>query len=167
MALGSPLHFRGETAPQEQSRSRAASPDAAATSSPLPGTFPVGNFLVDVSKTQIGVRHVESPNRSLWTSITSQPFLEIAIGSAVFREHGNPLGSFDVTDTISSRYGFRSIDSVQVVDASSVTLYGTLATSESTIGFRVAFRAVSRNQLQFLIEAQGDTANQYRTTGFF
>ena len=161
MALGSPLKFRGETALHAQNRREAASPDAAGASAALPGTFAVGNFLLDVSKTQIGVRHLESPNRSLWTSITSQPFLEIAIGSAVFREHGDPLGSFEITDTISSLYQFRSIDSVQVVDASSVTLYGTLATSESTIGFGVAFRAVSRNQLQFVIEAQGDTANPY------
>ena len=125
------------------------------------GTFTVGRFLVDVIRTQIGVRHQASPSRSLWQSASSRPFLAVGIGAAAFREHGNPLGSFDVTDTVSSQYLFSSIDTVQVIDPSSIALYGTLSDSKSTIGFRMVFRAVAKNQLQFLINVEGDSADRY------
>jgi alpha-glucosidase len=134
---------------------------AASAVDALPGTFTVGRFLVDVSRTQIAVRHMASPNRRLWTSISSRPFLALGIGTAVFREHGNPLGSFDVTDTISSRYLFESIDFVQVVDASDIVLHGTLAASQAAIGFRIAFSSITDNQLRFVVDADGGSAGQY------
>lgn len=124
-------------------------------------TFTVGRFLVDVSRTQIGVRHLSSPGRSLWGSILTQPFLGVGIGSAVFREHGNPLGTFDVTDTVASQYLFSSVDSVQVIDPSSIALCGTLSDTKSTIGFCMSFRAVTRNQLQFTINLEGNSTDQY------
>jgi hypothetical protein len=124
-------------------------------------TFSAGQFLVDISQTNIRVRHQASPKHSLWESISTQPVIEAGIGDAVFREHGNPLGTFDVTDTVSSLNSFRSIDSVEVVDASKIVLNGTLAGSQSTVSFRLAFHAVSENQLRFIIDMQGASASQY------
>jgi alpha-glucosidase (family GH31 glycosyl hydrolase) len=124
-------------------------------------TFEIGEFQVDVSRKQISVRHKGAPDRSLWQSTASQPFLAIGIGNAAFREHGNPLGSFDTTDAISSRYLFSDIDTVAPIGASSIAVHGTLAAANSTIGFRIAFNAVSENQLQFVITPEGDGADRY------
>ena len=123
--------------------------------------FEVGEFHVDVSRKQISVRHKGAPSRSLWQSTTSQPFLAMGIGHAAFREHGNPLGSFDITDTISSRYLFSDIDTVVPVGDSSIAVHGTLAAAHSTISFRIEFNAVSENQLQFVISPEGNVADRY------
>lgn len=135
--------------------------NAAAAPGAPSGTFNLGEFLVEVSPTQIGIRHKGAPSRYLWQSTPNQPFLAAGMGTAAFREHGNPLGSFDVTDTISSQYLFSSIDSIEPASASSIALRGTLAAANSTVGFRIAFNAVSENQLQFVITMEGDTAGQY------
>jgi methyl-accepting chemotaxis protein len=124
-------------------------------------TFAVGEFLVDVSRAQIEVRHQGAPSRSLWKSTSSQPFLAVGIGTAVFREHGNPLGSFEITDTISSQYLFRSIDSVEPVGVSSIAIRGTLGAANTTVGFRMVFSVVSENQLQFVISPEGNAGSEY------
>jgi sulfoquinovosidase len=139
----------------------AVSPETTSTPVTTKRTFRVGRFLVDVSRTQLSVRHRTHPRRSLWRSIPSQPFLAVGTGTAVFRERGNPLGAFDVTDTVSSQYFFSSVDTVEVIDPSSIAVHGTLADSKSTIGFRMAFRAAAKNQLQFLIQVEGTSVDQY------
>ncbi len=135
--------------------------ETTAAAADLLTTYALGEFRVDVSRRQINVRHQGSPHRSLWQSTISQPFLAVGIGTAVYREHGDPLGSFEVTDTVSSQYLFRSIDSALRIDASSIALDGTLAAAQSTIGFRITFNAVAENQLQFVITVEGNTAGQY------
>jgi alpha-glucosidase len=126
------------------------------------GTFKVGQFLVDVARAQIRVRHQASLSRLLWESTSNQSFLVVGIGTATFREHGNPLGSFDVTDTVASQCAFNSVDSVQVRDAASIALYGTLVGADSsTIGFRLVFRAAADNQLQFVINLEGNAVGRY------
>ena len=100
---------------------------------PISQTFGVGQFLLDISKTNIRVRHLDDPTRSLWQSVPSEPLIEAAIGDATFREHGDPLGYFDVTDKISSISSFRSFDSVGMLDALKIGVIGTLVGSQQSL----------------------------------
>jgi alpha-glucosidase len=124
-------------------------------------TLSVGQFLLDISNTALRVRHQAGAGRSLWESVAGQPFIAAGVANAVFREHGNPLGSFEVTDKLSSLDEFRSIDTVTEVDASTVVLSGTLGSSKSNSIFRLVFHAVSENQLQFMIDLPGNAAGRY------
>jgi sulfoquinovosidase len=124
-------------------------------------TFAAGKFLIDVAEDFIRVRHQADPVRSLWETVPEQPFLQAGIGDAVFREHGNPLGTFEVTDTVSSLSSFTGIHAVQAIDASTIALLGTLSDSESTQAFGLTFRAVADNQLQFVIDVTGQPAEPF------
>ena len=127
----------------------------------LPRTFSVGQFLVDLSQEGIRVRHQMAPSRSLWQSIQSQPFVQAGIGNAVFREFGDPLGSFEVTDTVSSLSQFQSFDFVNVVNSSNIVLNGALRGAQSILPFRIALQAISGNQLQFILSVSDSAAGQY------
>jgi alpha-glucosidase len=92
----------------------------------------------------------------LWETTAERPFLEAGIGEAQFQEHGNPLGSFKVTDVVRVLKTFRRIESAQPIDASTVVLHGYLSDSQSNVIFRLQFQAVAENQLQFKINIEGD-----------
>jgi alpha-glucosidase len=125
------------------------------------GSYTAGRFLIDVSQRQIRVRHQGDPARSLWESVPDKPFLQVARGNAIIREHGNPLGSFDVKDTLSHVSTFQSIRSVVTPDAHTLIVRGSLSDSQWIVGFQIAFRALSENQLQFAISTEGHGAEPF------
>ncbi len=124
-------------------------------------THTVGKFRLDVTKNSIRVRHTDDAARSLWETTPRYPFLQAAAAIATFREHGNPAGFFEVTDKVSFLNTFKSIDSTQSVDPSTLIIRGTLSGSRSEVTFRLTFKALFDNQLQFTIGLEGENASQF------
>ena len=124
-------------------------------------TYSVGSFLLDLSTRSIRVRHRGDPTRSLWETNLQQPFLLVKQGKANFREHGNPLGSFTVRDDVTAVLTFKALNSAEVIDASALDLSGTLSSSQASQTFRLHFRSLLENQLEFAIEIDGPQADDW------
>lgn len=124
-------------------------------------THIVGKFLIDVAKNSIRVRHADEAARSLWETTPEHPFLQAAAAHATFKEHGDPLGFFEVTDTISFLNTFKSIDSTRSADPSTLIIHGTLSGSRFEVTFRLIFQALFDNQLQFTFGLEGKNASQF------
>ena len=128
---------------------------------PVPSTYHVGSFLVDVSHANVRVRHQSDARRSLWETAAGQPLLEAAVGKAEIEEYGNPLGLFHVRDSLSSLSTFSGFDSVRSSDKRALQLRGALAGPAAAVPFLLTLDAVSENQLRFSIALEGTAAKHF------
>lgn len=124
-------------------------------------THTVGKFLLDVTRNSIRVRHADDAARSLWETTPKYPFLQAAAADATFKEYGNPSGSFKVTDKVSFLNTFKSNNSTQSVDSSTLIIRGTLSGPQFDVPFRLTFKALFDNQLQFTIGLEGKNVSQF------
>ena len=101
------------------------------------------------------------PAGSLWESVPDKPFLQVARGNAIIREHGNPLGSFNIKDTLSHVSTFDNYPVGCDARRAHPVCAGLFV---FFLDFRLPIRvspALSENQLQFAISTEGHGAEPF------
>ena len=127
------------------------------------GAYQLGSFNLTITGEsrdafRLEVTHQAEPSRILWESIPRLAFLAAAEGTAEFREHGLPEGSFDVRDNILKRCDHQSVTAIKR-RGTALVFRGALSGPDCKSDYELTFEALSEDQLRFRVELKGQETN--------
>ncbi|SCZ12813.1 alpha-glucosidase [Microvirga guangxiensis] len=125
-------------------------------------THSLGDFILAQAATRLQVAHRSAPDWIIWETVADD-FLTAEIATADIREFGTPEGSFEITDTVSGAFTHPTIEAI-VIDGNRALVTGTLRGSARTVGYKLAFEAVSPSHLRFVITVDAADVNRIRLT---
>ena len=136
-------------------------PNAVAAQAPAVETHSLGSFLLTRTATGLQVAHKNAPDRIIWDTVADGDFLAAEIATPHIREFGTPEGSFEITDAVSISFRQPTIETI-VVDGNRALVTGKLRGAARTIGYKLAFEAVSTSHLRFVITVDAADVNRIR-----
>ena len=130
-----------------------------ATAEPAAGEdHPVGDFILRRRSNDLQISHKLKPDRILWETALDGDFIIAETATADIKDFGTPMGFFSISDTASASYGKPTIDKIEVV-GSTATVSGTLTGTAGSVGYKLAFEALSTTNLRFAISVDGPKAS--------
>jgi alpha-glucosidase len=130
----------------------------AAAKVPPGETWPVGDFVVGRTDRGLQVAHAAT-GRVIFETAPDGAFLAAETAVAAIRSFGVPEGAFDIEDDVTQSWNVPTID-VVTADAAGVKVSGGFAGGMGTIGYEIAFTALSATHLQFAIRPTGPDAGK-------
>ncbi len=133
-----------------------------AAAADAPG-YQVGQFLLTISPDsdfpQLKVTHASEPQRIIWQSAPSSPFLIGGYAETVIEENDTPASGFTINDKNLVRYETQTVLTVRMISGA-LELSGTLEGMGVAVGYRMTWSAVGPNQLRFSVDLPGPNADR-------
>jgi alpha-glucosidase len=125
-----------------------------------PGTdYRTGEFIVRQFADGFQVLHTRGADRVLWETAPGGDFIGAEVATATIKEVGSPEGTFEISDAVGAAYGKPTIDGVST-DGGKVVVTGKLSGDSGSVGYTLAFEAVSTAHLRFTISADDPKVNR-------
>ena len=134
-------------------------PRNAVAATPPATDYRTGNFIVRQHANGVQVLQVDGADRVLWETAPGGDFIGAETATAAIKEVGSPEGTFDIVDTVQAAYGRPTIDSVST-NAGKVVIAGKLTGDSGTVGYTLAFEAISTAHLGFAVAVDDPKVNR-------
>ena len=135
----------------------AALPQSATAQGAAGEEHAVGDFIVRRVGRGLQVSHKGKPDRLLWETAPGGNFIIAETATSDIKDFGTPEAFFTITDTVSASLDKPTIDTIEVA-GETATVSGELTGLAGSIGYKLAFEAISATSLRFAISAEGAKA---------